>query len=177
MRQRSPWWPLRQPPALRHFFCNQLTTDYFRRIWQDQQCFRQPLFIQTCGWAPTSRPAIYRLRVPPVSAGPAWAAHHSLQAAAGAAAHMVMKRVEREYCIRRMMSNLHAGQAGARVVRELDDRRQDPRDERDARRAVCGAGGDRGAVLIVQNLGYLNCTSSAATICSRTPARRPAGNG
>ena len=56
---------VRRPPALRAFFCNELTTDYFRHIWQFGGVFG--LYFCNLWMGANFTPAMVRLRVPPVA--------------------------------------------------------------------------------------------------------------
>jgi hypothetical protein len=54
----------RQPPALKGFFCNEVTTDYFRHIWQFGGVFG--LYFCNLWMGANFTETMYRLRVPPV---------------------------------------------------------------------------------------------------------------
>jgi putative CocE/NonD family hydrolase len=54
----------RQPPALKAFFCNEVTTDYFRHIWQFGGVFG--LYFCNLWMGANFTEAMYRLRMPPV---------------------------------------------------------------------------------------------------------------
>jgi len=90
---------VRRPPALRAFFCNEVTTDYFRHIWQFGGVFG--LFFCTLWMGANFTPTMYRLRVPPVVR--ALLSHITNSRLRPVLQRMVMKRVDR--VDRRMMSN------------------------------------------------------------------------
>jgi putative CocE/NonD family hydrolase len=95
----QPQVAVRRPPALRAFFCNELTTDYFRHIWQFGGVFG--LYFCNLWMGANFTPAMYRLRVPPVVR--ALLSHITNSMLQPVLQRMVMKRVDAIY--RRMMSN------------------------------------------------------------------------
>jgi putative CocE/NonD family hydrolase len=94
----QPLVAVRQPPALKAFFCNEICTDYFRQIWQFGGVFG--LYFCNLWLAGNFRPAMYRLRVPPVVR--ALLSHITHSRLQPVLQRMVMKRVDAIY--RFMMS-------------------------------------------------------------------------
>ena len=90
---------VRRPQALRAFFSNEVTTDYFRHIWQFGGVFS--LFFCNLWMGANFTPAMYRLRMPPIVR--AVLSHITNSRLRPMLQRMVMKRVDRIY--RHMMSN------------------------------------------------------------------------
>ncbi len=145
----QPLVAVRQPPALRAFFCNELTTDYFRHIWQFGGVFA--LYFCNLWMGANFTPAMYRLRVPPVVR--ALLSHITHSRLQPVLQRMVMKRVDAIY--RRMMSNTpvkparewYANWMLDGKTRETNSMPEGPYAELDKIEIP---------FVVVQNLGYLN---------------------
>jgi predicted acyl esterase len=145
----QPLVAVRRPPALRAFFCNELTTDYFRHIWQFGGVFG--LYFCNLWMGANFTPTMYRLRVPPVVR--ALLSHITHSRLQPVLERMVMKRVDAIY--RRMMSNTpikparewYANWMLDGKTRETNSMPKGPYDELDKIEIP---------FVVVQNLGYLN---------------------
>lgn len=89
----QPLVAVRRPPALKAFFCNELTTDYFRHIWQFGGVFG--LYFCNLWMGANFTPTMYRLRVPPVVR--ALLSHITHSRLQPVLQRMVMKRVDAIY--------------------------------------------------------------------------------
>lgn len=89
----QPLVAVRRPPALKAFFCNELTTDYFRHIWQFGGVFG--LYFCSLWMGANFTPAMFRLRVPPVVR--ALVSHIANSPLRPVLQRMIMKRVDAIY--------------------------------------------------------------------------------
>lgn len=141
---------VRRPPALRAFFCNEVTTDYFRHIWQFGGVFS--LFFCNLWMGANFTPAMYRLRVPPIVR--ALISHiTNSRLLRPVLQRMVMKRVDAIY--RRMMRNTPIKPARAWYANWMFDGK--------TRETSLMPEGPYAALnrieipfVVAQNLGYLN---------------------
>lgn len=145
----QPLVAVRRPPALRAFFCNELTTDYFRHIWQFGGVFA--LYFCNLWMGANFTPAMYRLRVPPVVR--ALLSHITHSRLQPVLQRMVMKRVDAIY--RSFMSKTPVKPAREWYANWMLDGKT-----RETNSMPEGPYAELGKIeipfVVVQNLGYLN---------------------
>ena len=167
----QPMVAARRPPALKAFFCNEICTDYFRHIAAVRRDARAPLLELVDGRELHCRGV--RLRVPPL-----------LRAIASQIFNSPLKPLWERQLKKRVNSDsprLHQATrrpAGARMVCQLDDRRQDPRAQLHAVEGPMQSS-DKIEVpfVAVQNLGYFNLHQFGSYDLFENAARRTTANG